>query len=137
MNQTTWQQPTTPQPPVRRKKFSPAQKWVAVGIAVAFLAIIGAASNHDDSAGTNDRSATAFEMCKKSVRTDLRAPGTAKFRDYFGDQAPSVSGSGDGPYTVISTVDSQNGFGAMLRSSFVCTATYIGSDQWSVDSTVS
>jgi hypothetical protein len=135
MTQTT----APPQPPVQRKKWTLTQKWVAVGIVVAFFAILGAATNNDSDKSTSsssDKTFTAFEMCKKSVRNDLKAPSTAKFRDYFGDQAPSVSGTGDGPYTVISTVDSQNGFGAMIRSRFVCTAEYIGSDQWSVSSTL-
>jgi hypothetical protein len=31
--------------------------------------------------------------------------------------------SGSGPYTVTGTVDSENSFGAMLRSNFQCTVT--------------
>lgn len=143
MNQLTdrpaWPIPTG-QPPAPRKKLTRGQKWVAAGMGVAFLAIISAAMSGDSSSGStsssSDRGYTAFEMCKKSVRTNLKAPSTAKFRDYFGDQAPSISGSGDGPYTVSSTVDSQNGFGAVIRSRFTCTAEYVGSDRWSLSSTV-
>jgi hypothetical protein len=131
----------TPAPPVR-----PARKVNVAGLifTIVFFALCGAcgvamAAGATHSSSSNDaqvKAMTAFDMCKNSVRNHLKAPSTAKFRDYFGDQAPSISGTGDGPYTVISTVDSQNGFGAMIRSSFVCTAEYVGGDQWSATSTV-
>lgn len=48
------------------------------------------------------------------------------FRNFFQDDGEVVvAGTGSGPFTVRSTVDSQNGFGAMLRSSFVCTVTIV------------
>jgi hypothetical protein len=37
-------------------------------------------------------------------------------------------------YRLTSHVDSQNSFGAMLRSKFVCTATETSKDNWRVDS---
>lgn len=123
---------------------TPAKK-VRWGRLVALFAFIGICCTIGWSIGTGaNKTATsanhgsmAFEMCKKSVSGHLKSPGSARFRDFYGDQAPSISGSGDGPYTVVSTVDSQNGFGALLRSDFLCTATYIGNDQWDVTSSVS
>jgi hypothetical protein len=132
------------QPPAAAPAKKPMGRGTAIFSVVLFFALFGACgvalatagSHSSSSTSATAKEMTAFDMCKQSVRSKLKAPTTAKFRDYFGDQAPSISGTGDGPYTVVSTVDSQNGFGAMIRSSFVCTAEYIGNDQWHASSTL-
>lgn len=53
--------------------------------------------------------------CEDVVKTLLKAPSTAEFSNW------QRQSNGDGKYTVTGTVDSQNGFGAMLRSQFGCT----------------
>jgi hypothetical protein len=69
----------------------------------------------------------AFDICKKFVKDRLKAPSTAKFRNatpILGGDPDSVRISGDnvdGPFTVVSTVDAENAFGAPLRSTFLCT----------------
>lgn len=84
----------------------------------------------------SDKDLGAFEVCKGFVRDRLKSPSSATWRDPFGDQV-SFSGSGEGPYTVAASVDSQNGFGAKLRSSYVCTVTNTYGDRWHlVDLTV-
>jgi hypothetical protein len=61
----------------------------------------------------------AYSVCKQFVTNRLRAPKTAEF--------PSLSASDhqitaytDGEYRVTSYVDSQNAFGALIRSTYVC-----------------
>lgn len=79
------------------------------------------------------RELDAFDACKGFVKSQLKAPSTAKFRNFYEkDGEVLVTGTGDGPYTVTSTVDSQNSFGAKLRSSFTCTVTLTGST-WGLD----
>lgn len=74
-----------------------------------------------------DRRASAFSVCTQFVTEQLRAPATAQF--------PAVSAavvnrmSGD-EWEVRAHVDSQNGFGALLRSTFNCTVRFDGEDQW-------
>ena len=51
--------------------------------------------------------------CKDQVEARLKAPSTAKFSDV------SVKGIG-GEFTVTGSVDSENSFGAMIRSEFSC-----------------
>ncbi|ULJ61041.1 J domain-containing protein [Wielerella bovis] len=52
--------------------------------------------------------------CEDAVSNMLKAPTTAKFDNWV--RTPN----GDGSFMVTGTVDSQNSFGAMLRSQFSC-----------------
>lgn len=66
--------------------------------------------------GSSDWEPTTVEarlICEDWVRDRLRAPGTARFNN--GDETGSA-----GNYTITGTVDSENGFGALLRSSWEC-----------------
>jgi len=54
----------------------------------------------------------AIAQCEARVRERLRAPSTATF---------NLSATGSGTWTVIGTVDAENGFGAMIRSNVQCT----------------
>ena len=70
-----------------------------------------------------DRSLEAKSMCETFVKKQLKAPATAKFSE---ESAAKVS---DAEYTVAGSVDSQNSFGALLRSTFACDLTYDASKQ--------
>jgi hypothetical protein len=76
--------------------------------------------------------AGAADVCEKFVRDRLKAPDTATFRDPYGDQI-SYTGGGNGPITVDASVDSENGFGAKLRSTYSCTVSQTGGDNWHLD----
>jgi hypothetical protein len=69
----------------------------------------------------------AFTMSKEFVEDRLKAPGTAEFPWY--DKA-KVSHLGGGKYMVLAYVDSQNGFGALLRSKYLCTLRNTGDNRW-------
>lgn len=74
---------------------------------------------------------TAFEMCKDFVEDQLKSPGSATFRNFFEDDGEvQVSGSGRGPYEVVSSVDAENSFGAKPRIPFSCTVTNTEGDTW-------
>lgn len=70
------------------------------------------------------------DNCRDVVKDRLRAPGTAKF------SGESVSASGVHDYTVTGSVDSENGFGALLRSTYVCSATSSDGDRYNFNATV-
>lgn len=75
--------------------------------------------------GTSDNGYTAEYQCKEFVKDRLKSPSSAEF---------DTSHSGTEPvYTVTGTVDSQNGFGAMVRNSFTCTVSHSG-DRWTLES---
>jgi hypothetical protein len=60
-------------------------------------------------------------MCQKFVTDRLKAPSTAEFPWNYDDQKVDILGPGH--YRVSSFVDSQNGFGAQVRSTYVYAAT--------------
>jgi hypothetical protein len=100
-----------------------------VGVVVAGT-ISGALGDGEEQSSAEDVRYGAFDVCTDFVRDRLKAPGSASFRNYFQDDGEvRVTGSGNGPYTVVSTVDAQNSFGAELRSEFRCVVILDG-DTW-------
>jgi hypothetical protein len=70
---------------------------------------------------------TAAVMCEEFVRDNLKAPATAGFplaTDY------TIEHKGNGRYRMDSHVDSENGFGAQIRTEFTCKIQHAGGDQW-------
>ena len=106
--------------------------FLAVGLLVVI--VVGCTAlggGDDDSPSATDLKAGAFDVCTQFVEDRLKAPGTAKFRNYFQDDGEViVTGIGEGPYTVRSSVDAQNGFGAEIRTDFVCTVNHTGDGNW-------
>lgn len=63
----------------------------------------------------------ARSACRDAVKGKLKAPATAKF------SGETTTGSGQsGTYSVAGSVDSENSFGALIRSSFSCEVTFDG-----------
>lgn len=101
---------------------------LVLGFGLVWNAVTGGG---EDGGGGEDREYGAFDVCQQFVKDRLRSPASAEFRNFFEDDGEVVvTGTGDGPYTVRSSVDSQNGFGAMLRSDFTCTVSYAGDSDW-------
>jgi hypothetical protein len=73
----------------------------------------------------------AFDVCKQFVSDRLKAPSGATWRDPTGDKV-TYSGSDDGPWSVAASVDSENSFGAKLRSTYICTVLHKSGDDWSL-----
>jgi hypothetical protein len=100
---------------------SPGCVWVLVAI-VGFAVVATVLSNMgggDD--GPDDTG--AVDVCHQAVEDQLKAPGTA---DYGGE---TVTHTGD-RYTVAGHVDSENSFGASLRSEWTCQATWVSGTDW-------
>lgn len=70
--------------------------------------------------------AAAEIACEDAVRERLKSPSTADFPDTNYRQESS------GVFDVRGTVDSQNGFGATVRSIFGCTVTPINADRYTI-----
>jgi len=76
----------------------------------------------------------AYIRCKRTVEEKLKAPSTAKFLEKSRSSIKQVTGDSRGEmFEVVSYVDSQNSFGAMLRTKFQCQIVHVkDSDQWVV-----
>lgn len=61
-------------------------------------------------------------ICEKFVRNELKAPSTAK----FAGPSETTANNAGATWTVRGWVDSQNGFGAQIRSNYECRATFTG-----------
>jgi hypothetical protein len=107
---------------------------VVAAVAIGVVAAVVGGDDENDSDTTEEREYAAFDVCTKFVEDRLRSPGTARFRNFFEDDGEVVvAGSDDGPYTVRSSVDSENGFGALLRTNFVCVVRPTGGDNWQLE----
>lgn len=76
---------------------------------------------------------TACLMANKFVEQRLKAPSTAKFQS-CADAVTNheyLSKANDN-YRVMSYVDSENSFGAMLRLNYVVVVRYDGNHEWSL-----
>lgn len=71
----------------------------------------------------------AFHACETYVKNRLKAPATAQFRDPVDNDGDIGWDHHDTTWTITSTVDSENSFGATLRTAFTCTITDQG-DSW-------
>lgn len=95
-----------------------------IGIIIfAGYSIFGGDSSSSSSttSDTRDNSTMAYVQAKNFVSSVLKSPSTADF--------PFLGGGtsvGSNTYRVTSYVDSQNGFGAMIRSNYDITLEYTG-----------
>lgn len=88
---------------------------VLVGGLIAYFSSL-ANGGSDDGYDSNNKY-EAIAQCEERVKQLLKAPSTAEF---------TTDASGGGAWTVTGTVDSENSFGAMLRSNFQCTVKITG-----------
>lgn len=69
-------------------------------------------------------STMAFVMSQKFVKQRLKSPATAKFPSRT-DPAVKIHYTGDCQHTIQAYVDSQNGFGAIIRTTYYIQLQYI------------
>ena len=85
-----------------------------VVISVIFATCSGGGSGSSPKTPDKLNEWSAQIACQDTVKDRLKAPATAQFDNW------TRSANADGTYTITGTVDSQNSFGAMLRSKFSC-----------------
>ena len=72
----------------------------------------------------------AYIISTRYIESYLKAPSTADFPNFSGMDHTRYLG--DSMFVVNSYVDAQNGFGAMIRTSFYCKLKYKGGDWVSI-----
>ncbi|MEQ9374126.1 MAG: hypothetical protein RIG68_03055 [Imperialibacter sp.] len=99
---------------------SKAKAWLVI-IGIIILAIfINYLGNNPDKPKEKKQYVTEYEakvVAETQVKELLKAPSTAKFSGVKDTKIEAIAGGG---YKVSGYVDSQNSFGAMLRSKYTC-----------------
>ncbi|WP_294347997.1 hypothetical protein [Prosthecochloris sp.] len=78
-----------------------------------------------------DSSVAAYVHLKYYVKEQLKSPGTAKFADAWSG-GYTVQDIGDQKYRIVSWVDAQNSFGALIRMYFYGKVQQTAEDEWEV-----
>lgn len=94
--------------------------WIGFAIGVLILLGVGGCMAAVSSGGGGydpNNAAEATSQCESRVEQLLKSPSTAKF---------DSKATGSGTWTVNGTVDSENSFGAVVRSSYQCTVVISG-----------
>lgn len=109
---------------LERGPVSGGKKWTlgCLGVFLAFILLIVVSCSIQMAKPENNGPKPPTDLdariaCHDLVSKQLKAPSTAK----FGNESESQSG---GTWTARGTVDSQNGFGAMIRGSYTCSMTF-------------
>lgn len=100
-------------------------KFGCLGMVILFVGLLALGEDEEDINSTGNKYANegyAYTLAKEKIQEILKAPSTAEFASY-GNY--TVTREGDTFY-IDSYVDSQNGFGAMLRSYFKVAVTFEG-----------
>jgi hypothetical protein len=95
-----------------------------VAVAVAFVFIASLIGSDDDDGGGEFG---ARGVCEQFVKERLKAPATADFSD------TEATSNGGESRTVSGSVDSENGFGALIRNTYSCTVHHTTGDNWRLD----
>lgn len=93
---------------------------------IAFL-FIAFGSSEDDSSSAATKKFTAYNYAEGFVKQRLKSPSTAKFPGTF-EKEKHIIENGTNEYLINSWVDSQNSYGALIRSKFSCKIIFVGDE---------
>jgi hypothetical protein len=91
--------------------------------------VVGLSACDTPEPDTSDQMAAV--MCQEFVKQRLKSPGSAEFPSNTG--ITIVSDTKPWKYKVDAYVDSQNGFGAKVRNTYLCTISTKGDGNWHLD----
>jgi len=82
----------------------------------------------------DERRSYAVIFAEKAIKERLRAPRTAKFSGILDTRVGRLANGGENDWVVQGYVDSQNGFGAMIRSDYQVVVQFVDgrSDQYRI-----
>ena len=116
--------------PKKRRKI-PSLGWA--GIILAIFIIWAMAKNCGGDSDTSNKTKIydghdAYLESQSFVKKHLKSPSTAEF-PYYNRVKNNVKYLGTNKYKIDSYVDSQNSFGATIRTNYSCTIIFIGNGQ--------
>jgi hypothetical protein len=101
------------------------------------IGLISDALKDDDSSTTSGGSNTpssddlelgAWNVCHQFVEDRLKAPSTADFEDVDEYKASNSAGV----WTIVGWVDSENSFGAKIRTDYVCKVRHVSGQRFNL-----
>ena len=95
-----------------------------LAIAIFTFVAIGSSDSGSDEPVKPDP-ILAYNFAEDFITERLKSPSTAEFPGIF-DKKDHITDLGGGEYQINSWVDSQNGFGAMIRSRWSCKIKFVG-----------
>ncbi|WP_319230545.1 zinc ribbon domain-containing protein [Draconibacterium orientale] len=102
--------------------------FVIIAVLIAIFYITG---SDDDNSSSNSSPSTnkflAYNYAEDFVKESLKSPSTAKFPG-VSEKDQHTTDLGGGKYKIESWVDSQNGFGATIRTRFSCIIIFEGNN---------
>ena len=102
---------------------------VAVIVGTPFVILMIVAAPEGDSSPSGDElKFGARDVCHQFVEDRLRAPATAGFEN---SREATISVA-NGIHTVRGHVDSENGFGALIRSDYTCQVRHSGGENFTL-----
>ena len=105
---------------------SKSKFWWYVGLSIVAAIIVGLVLPKS-SPMAEDEQAGAKSVCREFVKDRLKSPASAKFPDESEAMATELLSVG---WRVRGYVDSQNSFGAMLRSDYTCDVKLAADKKW-------
>lgn len=98
---------------------------IGVVLILIFYIIGSIGDNSSSSNSTSTNKFLAYNYAEDFVEKKLKSPSTAEFPGVT-EKDKHITDLGGGKYEINSWVDSQNGFGAMIRTNFSCTIIFEG-----------
>ena len=115
-------------------QLKPKFRGMMLGLLITIIGISILVALHSAHGNPASKEETAYYMACAFVQRDLKCPMTAHFLSYNGDAIkPVINQCGDESWEIGSCVDSQNSFGALIRTTFYCRVTHIDQDNWQCD----
>jgi hypothetical protein len=96
-------------------------------LSIVVFIFIAFGSSDSDSDSSSSEDLLAYNYAETYVKQRLKSPSTAEFAGLF-EKRDHITKVGDREYKITSYVDSQNGFGATLRSKWSCTIKFVGNN---------
>lgn len=128
-----WYPPVAPASPPNKpasSKDKAGAGCLLVIIGLVIWIVVAGVTGSDDPPDSEELRFGAQDVCHQFVKERLRAPATAKFERYSEARITGVEPT----YTVRGHVDSENGFGALIRSDYTCTVRHTTGDSFVLES---
>lgn len=110
---------------------------IALSIIAGIVLIVFMVLNLDNGGGSSSPKSDisdkygASAICRQYVEESLKAPSSAKFPSITNE---TITNPSLGTWEVLSYVDAQNSFGAMIRTEYYCIVFYLGKGKWRLES---